>query len=564
MDRRTFLTHLLGTAGALALAGCTGDERTGTSGSPATTDSPGASGAMAQPTLRLPGEDTGFPSPFTYQRGPGYWRMSFLYDTLLWADADGEFLPWLATDMKRSDDGLSYVFTLRDDVRWHDGKPLTADDVVFTFEYFQAQTLSPEVIVQLGQQPSRIRATASDERTVQVRLEQPDNTFVDFVAAALPIVPRHIWSEVDDAARAQDTKLLVGTGAYRLESYTSGEGSYLYTANDDYFLGAPFVKRIEYRPVGDPLTAVLAGELDAADQFGLRPDALAPFQDQQPFATLEGFPGAFQLGLYWNLGRGAALAEPRFRHACAMAIDRGDLVRRLFGGNGTPGNPGWVPPGDPFHVEVEQYPFDIEAANQLLDETGYARQGTDGPRMGPDGDPLRFELLVPTDPPLVAPTAELVAGALGRLGVKVDVQAIDTPTFNQRVLSKETELSLITAGGIAGYPDYLRRTYASFTQNTQHAQGYQNTEFDKLAAEQLVTLDEDERMRMVARMQEIVAADLPLLPLYYPTPFLVYDAGVFDAWYYTEGGFAGNIPTVYNKHAFVTGRQDGLEIRPSS
>ncbi|MGI8875569.1 MAG: ABC transporter substrate-binding protein [Egibacteraceae bacterium] len=571
MDRRTFLTSTLGATVALALGACTRDQPTTQEtgpqatgqGTPSPAGSPDASPVAARPTLRLPGEDAGFPSPFTYQRGPGYWRMSFIYDTLLWVGADGEFLPWLASDMEASDDGLLYTFTLRDDVRWHDGEPFTADDVVFTFEYFQAQTLSPEVIVQPGQRTFADQVTAPDERTVEIRLAEPDTTFVDLVAAAVPIVPRHVWSDVDDAARAQDPALLIGTGPYRLESYTSGEGSYLYTANDDYFLGAPFVQRIEYRTVGDPLAAVLAGEADAADQFGLRPDALAPFQDTPPFAVLEGFPGAFQLGLYWNLARGGALADPRFRHACAMAIDRGDLVERLFGGNGAPGNPGWIPPGDPFHVDVEQYAFDPAAANQLLDEAGYPRQSSDGPRQGPDGEPLRFELLVTTGPPLVAPTADLLTAALGQLGIELSVQPLDTPSFNQRVIAGETELSLITAGGLRGYPDYMRRVYASFTEITQHAQGYENAEFDELAREQLATLDVDERMEIVARMQQIVAADLPLLPLYYPTPFLVYNAEVFDAWYYTEGGFAGNIPTVYNKHAFITGRQDGLEIRPS-
>ncbi|MGH8776320.1 MAG: ABC transporter substrate-binding protein [Jiangellaceae bacterium] len=85
-----------------------------------------------------------------------------------------------------------------------------------------------------------------------------------------------------------------------------------------------------------------------------------------------------------------------------MAIDRGDLVQRLLGGTGTPGDPDWIPPGDPFHVDVEQYAFNPAAANRLLDEAGYPRQDSEGPRQGPDGAPLRFELLVTTGPPLVA------------------------------------------------------------------------------------------------------------------------------------------------------------------
>ena len=128
--------------------------------------------------------------------------------------------------------------------------------------------------------------------------------------------------------------------------------------------------------------------------------------------------------LYWNLGRGGALADPVFRHACARAIDRQDIVERLFGGNGTPGNPGWIPPGNEFDVEVEQYPFDLDAANTMLDDAGYTRNGAEV-REGPDG-PLRFSLRRSPTPSLRRP-AELVVASLASLGVEAAVEALDAP-----------------------------------------------------------------------------------------------------------------------------------------
>ena len=124
-------------------------------------------------------------------------------------------------------------------------------------------------------------------------------------------------------------------------------------------------------------------------------------------------------------------------------------------------------------------------------------------------------------------------------------------------------MSIIGSGGLHGYPDYLRRTYSSRTQNTQHAQGYVNPEVDSLADQQLVTLDETERKRVVARIQEMIARDLPLLPLYYPDNLYIFKKPAFDQWYFTPGGFAGNIPVAANKHAFVTGVRSGTEIRRS-
>ncbi|MDP8930541.1 MAG: ABC transporter substrate-binding protein [Actinomycetota bacterium] len=556
MDRRTFLTSALGATGALALGSC--QQR----GGPRAVDTApaGTPPPAPRPTLRLAGDDNGFPSPFAYQRGGGYVQMSYIYDTLLWKDASGELIPWLARDFQGSPDGLTYTFRLRDGITWHDGRPLTAEDVAFSFTYFAAQQLSPTVIVQPVPDIAEVRAT--DERTVQFRLRNPVATFLQFGGAgAVPIVPRHIWSSIQDAAKASDPQLLVGSGPYRLESYTPGEGAYLYSAYDDYFLGTPFVARIENRPVGDELTALRAGELDQAGSSGVRPDALAPFRDDPSFEILEAPTGVSTLSLYWNLSRGGALADVRFRRACALAIDRNDMVTRLFGGNGVRGNPGWIPPGNPFHVEVEQYAFDPAAANRLLDEAGFTRPGPAGARRGPNGQPLRFELLVAGRPP---PAVELVVRALGAVGVELMPQALDTPTFNQRVIAGNTEMSLIGSGGMNSdlAPDYLRLVYSSQTKLTQHAQGYRNPEVDRLTQEQLQTLDESKRKEIVARIQHLVASDLPLLPLFYPDSFTVYRKEAFDQWYYTPGGVAGVIPTVNNRQVLVTGRQAGLEIRP--
>ena len=101
---------MAGMAGMAALTGC-GSNKTSTQA------------GTGRPTLRLAGTDFGFPSPFSYQRGPGYWLMSYLYDPLLWKDSTGNLLPWLARSYQRSPDGLTYTFQLRPGVRWHDGVP---------------------------------------------------------------------------------------------------------------------------------------------------------------------------------------------------------------------------------------------------------------------------------------------------------------------------------------------------------------------------------------------------------------------------------------------------------
>ena len=531
LPRRQFLRGGMYGLAAAAVAGCV----------PSTTD-PGDAGSG--PTLRLPGAALGFPSPFAYIASLGYTQASFIYDTLLWKDADGELLPWLARGFERSDDGQTYAFQLREGVRWHDGRPLTAHDVVFTFRYYADNTLGPLVVVQ----PQGVtEVEALDDHRVRVQLVRPDNTFAEWTAGALPIVPEHVWSEVSDPAAARDRSILVGSGPYRLESYAGDGGALLYVANDDYFLGRPFVPRLEVTPVGNELTALRAGHVDAGttDINGARPEVLAPFRSDASFGVIENLAG-FTFPLFWNLHRTGPLADGRVRRACAMAIDRDDVVARLTGGNGLPGNPGFLPPDHPFHVAVEQYPADPAGARALLDGAGYGR--------------LRFELLFPGD---LTPLAQIVIEALGAIDVELVPRAVELgPALFARKLAGEYDMAITLYPGPSGPgpgadPDMLRLIYSSLAPSgLNHADGYANAEFDQLAQQQLSTLDDGERRRLVGRMQQIVAADVPVLPLYYSTLFHIFRRPVFDSWYWTPGGFPSVGP--YNRHAFVTGATTGL------
>ena len=549
MDRRRFLVLTAGGLGALVLGGCGGGD-----------DDDGGGNLRARPTVRLPFGAFGFPSPFASNGPPGYVQMSLLYDTLLWKDSTGALLPWLAERVQRSSDNLTYTFELREGVKWSDGRPLTADDVVFTFEYYaRLQTLPPPVI---GQPPRGIASvTASGPRTVAIRVETPEVTFAEQVAGTIPILPRHIWDGIADPAAAQEVRVLVGSGPYRLTSPYNGDGSpLLYEANEEYFLGRPFVKRIELTPVDDQFTALLARAVDSASGQGVRNDVLARFAGNE-FKVITSRGGS-TTGLYWNLRKGGALTDARFRRACARAIDRGDLVNRLAGGNGRPGNPGFLGAENPFRVDVQQYQHDPAAANALLDGAGYERTGG-GTRRGPDGGPLRFELLVSSGDTALG---ELISGALGAVGIETTLRAAQPgPQLFGAKFSGMYDMALLgfpgpSAGSLNADPDLLRQVFSSQSPpSLTGASGYVNAEFDQLAARQRVTFEEGERKRIVARMQEVIAEDIPILPLYSPDTSFVYRPAVLEEWYITPGRYPVDIN---NKHLFVTGLKTGTTIRP--
>lgn len=555
LDRRQFLLAALGGAGALALGGCSSSD-----------SSAGGGGSASRPTLRLAHGALGFPSPFASNGGPGYNQMILLYDTLLWKDGSGELLPWLAKSYKVSEDRLTHTFELREGVKFNDGRPLTADDVVFTFEYYaKNDPLSPPVIIQPPKGIAKVAKTGAN--TVEFTLDKPRITFAEQVAGAVPIIPKHVWEPIRDLAGSLDPKVhLVGSGPYRLESYNDDGGPLLYTARDDYFLGAPYVKRIEMNNIGDSqFSAMISGASDVARGFGLRDDILAPFKSNPDFGMITEVGTFVTAQLYWNLGKGGALADPRFRQACVMAIDRKDLVTRLAAGKGEPGNPGFLGPQNPFRVPVRQYDFDVAGANALLDGAGY-RMGSNGIRQAPDGRPLSFELRY--DNVEAVPLSEIVIPALKRIGVdpRAKPALIGPELFGPKLFGGH-EMAILpypgpAPGGPNADPDVLREMFSSRgpAVSLTAANKYVNPTFDDLADKQLVTFDQEERRGIVTRMQEIIADDIPLIPLYYPESALIFRKSVLDQWYFTPGQFPTSDD---NKQLFITGRKSGTEIRGS-
>ncbi len=552
MRRRTFLKGMAGVAGGVLLGGCNGNGNGG-----------GRAGGP-RPTVRVESwTQLGYPSPFRYTAGPGYWRMSLMFDTLTWPDSTGEQLPWLASSYRRSDDGLRYTVDLRQ-VTWADGRPVTARDVAFTYEYYTTQTFTP-LLVGVPRDVADVAVTG--DRSLEFRLDRPDVTFLQQVLGTMPIVPEHVWSKIADPMAAEGPETLMGTGAYTLASRDEAQDRESYQARDGYFLGPPFVRRIDMIPAEDGLTALRVGQLDAAaaPEEGATNAVLAPFRDEAQYGIVSQEAG-FGFPLFFNMTKGGALADVRFRRACLHAIDREDMVKRLLTGNGQVGSAGWLPPPHPYYDPgVRSYPFDRAEAERLLDEAGYRRSGRGGNRTNPDGSPLRLVLYLPDLVPIAL--AELTANSLEAVGVDVDLQRIDLVRLFGVKAQGAFDLAITLYPGPAGIgpmgdPEILRTVYDSKAPNSFHkAAGYANPEVERLLDAQRATLSVEERKPLVGRIQRIVAEELPVAMLYYTTLFYAYRRNVFDQWYFTPGGFGPGLPDVYNKHPYITGSKRGLEVR---
>lgn len=523
-----------------------------------------ASGATGtRPVIRMLGNPAQgmfeAPQPFTIRTGPGAIRSELIFDSLLWRDSTLQPIPWLAESWTSVTGDMEWTFRLRDGLKFQDGKPLTADDVAFSYEYIAANKpgfYSSLVDVLAG-------AQVVDERSVRISLKAPYAPFLNGIAATTPVLPKHIWSTVTDPAKFTDKSAYVGSGAYRLAEMNEAEGSFLFEANDSFFLGKPYVGRIEFIPVGDELVALKAGNIDMANPsanpsatMGVPNEVLSYFKADPKYAILQG-PGEVAAALHFNLSHGAPYDNVSFRQAVVYAVDRQDLVKRVLGGNGDVGSAGFLSPGNPFaNKNVESYAYDPQRAKSLLDEAGYKEQ--DGQRRLPDGSPLGITLLLASSN---TSTAELLRSQLAVVGVKVDFKPVDPATAMQLQTAGNYDVSLVTYGGLGSDPDFLRQTYDSpaAAKFWWKAWGYSNPELTRLGKEQMQATDENKRRELVNEMQVIVATDVPLMPLFYPTRFVIYVPAVFDDWYFTP--LWKPLPT--NKHAFITGQKTGLSIRQS-
>ncbi|MBA3719627.1 MAG: ABC transporter substrate-binding protein, partial [Nocardioidaceae bacterium] len=369
-------------------------------------------------------------NPFKGITAAAYEAWALTYDTLTgYASEDFAPVPRLAESWEQSDDGLTWTYTIRDGVTFHDGEPLTADDVAYTFNRILEGQVEK---TNYGSYVSQIESVeATDDTTVVMQLKKPTPIMERL---AVPILPEHIWSEVDDEEVREYTNEpdaepagSIGSGPFMLEEAREGQ-FYRFAANEDYWDGAPNIDGVEYRLYRNADAMVQAlknGEIEFADDL-----------DANVFAALEGeediearssvyygfnyltFNGGAALVDGTEIGTGhPSLEDPQVRLAIHHAIDKEALVDRTLDGRGSAGTT-IIPPLYPEHAEPEDpITYDPDEANRILDEAGYT-MGSDGVRTMPDGsDPLVYQLYSRQNSQTSQTTIQFLQGWLEDIGI---------------------------------------------------------------------------------------------------------------------------------------------------
>src|SRR5271170_4870722 len=450
-----------------------------------------------------------------------------IFDALVKKDEHYELQPWLATSWEQPD-ALTWVFHLRDDVRFHDGRPLEAEDVAYTIRSLIDGSL---VTAKGGNFAAIERVEVPDRLTVVVRTKRPDAGLLFNMSDGLfGVVPR---------GSGRDFGLHpVGSGPFRFVSAVQDK-EVVVERNHDYWAGMPAVQagvrrieRIRFEVVPDTITSALELEKGSADlASNVVTLDMVHTLESRPNLRVESGPGSPVVYVTFNV-TDPLLKDKRVRQAVACAIDRQPIVDAIWRGQARLASTllpaeHWAAATD---AELAQYPHDVARARRLLDDAGFPA-GRDGVRM-------RLTMKTSTDE-----TTRLMAAVLQQqlrgAGIALEIRSTEFGTFYSDVTKGAFQIYALRWIGSNEDPDIFRYAYGSgsFPPKGGNRGRYSNPRVDALLAEASASSDRAVRTKDYVEVQQILAEELPGIPLWYPNNEVVHTRRIVNVRPRPSGNF---------------------------
>jgi peptide/nickel transport system substrate-binding protein len=428
-----------------------------------------------------------------------------LFDSLVRKDQNFNLVP-SAAERWEIPDPQTYVFHLRRGIRFHDGSPLTAKDVKWTLDTMRDGSLRT---IKGATYRLVDRVEAPDDLTVVVHLSEPFAPLLSNLSeGAFGIVP---YGSGKDFNRTP-----IGSGPFRFMR-NDPDSQVIIARNDDYWGSRARVERIRFAVVPDVTTRALElrkGSADLAAANSFPPDMVQALVGERNI-SVERHPGTSVQYLSFNL-RDPILKDLHVRQALAYGIDRQTILHYLLKDSGRLAASVLPPEHWAYESDVAHYSYDPNKANALLDEAGYPR--------GKDG--VRFHLTMKTSTDEMARLlAAVLQQQLRQIGIALDIRSFEFGTFYSDVIKGAFQFySLRWIGYSNQDPDIFEDAFhsASFAPKRANRGYYSNPELDRLIEEGRRTLDQQQRRRIYAKVQRILARDLPYINLWYMDNVLVH------------------------------------------
>jgi peptide/nickel transport system substrate-binding protein len=440
---------------------------------------------------------------------PAYEAWNIQYATLTdKSPKDFSTIPGLAQSWKSSADKKTWTYTMRPNLKWSDGQPLTAEDVAYTINRAKKEEwLNYTSVV------ANLTATAENPTTLVVKTSVPDPKLPTLDSYVLP---KHVWEKQDAKAITKyDALDGVGSGPFTLEHFEKGQFA-RFKANPNYYGGKPAVDRVVLRNFDNPdamVAALKRGEIDAAED--VPGTAFHQLEKDPNIETVQGYQGAMN-EIAINGGAGLkkphpALLDLKVRQAIAHAIDKKTIVDRVLAGLGKPADTLSVSPNTEWSPQIpaeQQLDFDLDKAKQMLDQAGYKDTNGDGIREMPGGGrALKLRYAVRSEGVTAAATAELVTGWLRQIGIATTQKVYDDSRLTEEIGKGNYDMF---SWGWTPFvdPDQMLSYFTcdNVSQDPEDPTNYYNDaswcdkQYDALYKQQKVEVDKAKRVELVHQM----------------------------------------------------------------
>lgn len=517
--------------GALAafLPGCGGgDGSTGSSDGPPILDTPfgtvqgapaKAEGAPvegdwivihlnAEPATLNPNLDIG--DAYTQRILDGYGGNVF--ENLLIANRETQELePWIAERWEVSEDKLTYTFYLRKDVTFSDGTPMTADDVLYTYETIQ----NPANLTasKRNYYSDFESATLLDNYTIQFKARKPYFLHLE-VLGSLQILPRHIYSD-GDFNNHPANRAPVGSGPFRFVKWDTGQQIVLAKNKDYWGPKKPLVNELHYKFISDDNAAMQLlrrGEIDemrlTSEQWvrqASQPDITSKFQKYTLYSPVDGYGSAYSF-IAWNAKR-PCFADKRVRQAMTMLLDRETIGKTIYHGLVRIVTGHSFPDAPSYDKTITPWPFDPTAAKALLDEAGWVDTNNDGIR-DKDGVPFKYEWIFPSGSAEYEQLATVYKEELAKAGIEVTLRPLEWASFLESVDKRSFDACCMSwASPVESDPYQI--WHSSQTEQGSNYVNFANAEADQIIETARQEFDADKRNAMYRRFHAILHDEQP-------------------------------------------------------
>lgn len=430
-------------------------------------------------------------------------------------DGEGNLKNDLVENYEISEDKTTYTFHLRENIKWHDNEPFTAEDILFTVNLIS----NPSFKSPLRSNWQGIETELIDENTIAFKIKTPYAGFLHNLTFG--ILPKHIWESVPaDNFQLTDLKLEpIGTGPYKYSSFQKDSKgnilSYKLIANPLYFEGKPFISKITFNFYTDEISALDA--MNRKEVMGISNLSSQKVTQVKNIKStdIHKFHIPRYFSVFFNTTKSVPLASDEVRAALTYATDRQEIIDKVLSGNAQPVNSPILPGMLGAKEDMERKNFDLEKANQILDSNGWTK-GDDGIR-SKNNTPLVINLIT-TDWEELSQTAEILKSQWEKIGARVNVSSYSVSDIGQNYIRPREYEALLFGQVIGADPDPYTFWHSSQKKDPGlNLALFGDSDSDKLIDDGRLESDPQKRTENYIEFQKKIEEESPAVFLYSPS-----------------------------------------------